>query len=135
MLGAFEDRNEGLWLCSLRCLINKHLSESEVSDATVKGSDTSCANYVSITEDLIFCLPLKVLKVLFILLVQLALFFFPQHQFLHTSKVAFLEVLDLFMKTQIVDIGANGLAGSRTKPHDFQSCPIDLVCKLVHGDV
>ena len=60
MLGAFENRNEGLWLCSLRCLINKHLSESEVSDTTVEGSDTSRAYYVSITEDLIFCLPLKV---------------------------------------------------------------------------
>ena len=128
MLGAFEDRNEGLWLCSLRCLINKHLSESEVSDATVKGSDTSCAYYVSITEDLIFCLPLKVLKVLFILLIQLSLFFFPQHQFLHASKVTFLKVLDLFMKTQIVDIGAYGLAGSRAKPYNFQSCPINLVC-------
>ena len=58
VLGTLENRNESFRLCRLRRFVNKHLSEAEISDPSIKGSDASCTDDICISEDFLFCLPL-----------------------------------------------------------------------------
>ena len=66
MLRPLQNGNQRLWLRGLSRFIDQDLSETDVADASVKSCDTGCADYISVTEDLILSLPLKLFELLIV---------------------------------------------------------------------
>ena len=58
VFGTLKNWNESFRLCSLSCFINKHLSEADISDPSIKGCDASSTDYISVSENFFFCLSL-----------------------------------------------------------------------------
>ena len=78
---------------------------------------------------------LEILELLFIFFVEFTLLLFSEHELLHPCELTFLQVLDLLVQAEIVDIGADGLSRSGTKPDHLESSAVDLVRKLIYSDV
>jgi len=79
MLRALQDWNQCLRLCCLGSLIDEDLAEFDVSDSSVKGCNTSCANNISVAQNFVLCLSLQILELLFIFLIELSLFLSANH--------------------------------------------------------
>lgn len=135
MFGTLEYGNQGLGLRGLCSFINKNLSKSEITNPAIKCCYTSRTNNICISQNFFLSLSLQVFELFFVFFIELSLVFFLNHKLLHSYKVAFLEVLDLFMQTKIIYIRADRLTRPGTESDYFETRSIDFVCKLVNSDI
>jgi hypothetical protein len=98
VLRPFKDRNQSFWLRSLSGFIDQHLLEFYRLQTLVKSRDTSGANDISISDDLIFSLSLKVLESFVIFLVQLPILISLHHELLHSLKLVMFQMFDLLVE-------------------------------------
>ena len=97
MFGPFQNRNQSFRLRCLRSFINEHLLEFDRLEPLVECRYTSSADHIGVSNNLVFSLPLKVLKNFIILFVELTIFISLRHQFLHPFELIMFQVLNLLM--------------------------------------
>ena len=126
VLCSFKNWDESLWLRRLSCFIDKHLLELKWLQPLIKRGDTSGADDICIPQDFIFSLSLEIFEHLIVLLVELSFLFSLNHQVLHLLELVVFEMLDLLMKTYVINTRAYRLSGPSTEPYHFNPSSTNL---------
>lgn len=135
VLRALQNWNQSLRLSGLCCLVNEHLLELVTLQPLIKRRDTSCADDVGVSQDLILGLALQVFVNLLVTLVKLAINLALRQHILPLAERSMLQMLDLLMQRDVVDAGVDGLARSSAEAHNLKTRSIDLLGQLVDSNV
>ena len=135
MLGSFQQRNQGFWLCCLCSFINQHLLEFHRLESLIKSGNTSCAYDICIPHYFIFSLSLQVFVGFIIFFVQFTLFLSQTHQILHSFVRAMFQMLYLFVKWNVVNVWSYWLSWSCAQSNNFQTRVINLFGELIDSNV
>ena len=96
LLRAKNDRNHALWFSSLSRFIDQNRSESKFSKSRIASADASCANDISIEQEILFSLSSEGSITLFVVWGKFAHFALELAEF---SELALLvQILDLVME-------------------------------------
>jgi hypothetical protein len=132
MLSAFEDGDQRFWLGSLSCFIDENLLELQRFQSLIKSWNASCTNYISVSKNLIFCLPFQIFKCLIVFLIQFSVFLPLRHELLHSSKLIMFQMFDLLMERYEVHVWTYALSRSCAKSHHLESGAVDFVRQLIY---
>lgn len=83
MLGTLQYRNESLWFSSLGGLIDKNLFEFQMLQSLIESTDASSTDDISVSQNFIFCLSLKIFVEFIILFIEFSVDFSLFDKFLH----------------------------------------------------
>mmetsp|Transcript_23283 Transcript_23283/g.45808 ORF Transcript_23283/g.45808 Transcript_23283/m.45808 type:complete len:234 (-) Transcript_23283:1097-1798(-) len=135
LLGPHDEGDECLGFCCLCGLINQDLSESEIRQTRVPRPHTGRTDDVSSVEKFPLGHVAQGLQSLLVTCVQLPHCLLQLQQPLELLVLRGSQRSNLFVQSQVVHCGGNGLSALGSQTHDLQTAHGDPLCHVVDSHV